>query len=322
MFSNIISRYVSVALVCFLVFLTGCGDPGVNLSLKFVPADTTTYRLVTEKVDSITFEGDLGNAPEFKDQTRSSRFEMTFVQKIQQIDEKGNATAKITIKDLKWKTMELNKTKLDFDSAQVKSKRNPLARLIGQSYTIKIAPTGRIVRIVSTVAATAAVKDKTVRDNMALLLIKPPVIKNRHEITALPSAKKNPLKQGGTWSVEKKFDFRMMGKKTYERIYTFNEIYKSEDGEKIAIIEMKAIPAVEDQQGAEQPDSAFLDAFDNIEEYTGLLKLDLNTGKINFYSEKLRTEWIIVDPMPQKEGKEPVTMKMTAVRTYNLERID
>jgi len=320
MISNNVFRYWCVAVLFFFVFISGCGGPGADLALRLIPNETTTYRVVTEKEDSITFAGDVGDSPEFEDKITSSRLDMTFAQQIQQIDEKGNAEVKITVKDLKWKTTELNKTKLDFDSAQVKDKRNPLACLIGQSYTIKISPSGKIVRIVSTVDATAAVRSKGSSPNMALILLKPGVIKERHECFSLPSVSKNPLKKGDTWSLVKEFDFGLMGKKSYERIYSLNDVAENKDGSRIAVVEMKAIP---DTVGdGEPPAPTFLSAFDNVESYTGLLKLDLVTGQVDMYEEELRTKWVVVDPQPQKGNTEPVRMTMASVRSYNLEKKD
>jgi hypothetical protein len=60
---------------------------------------------------------------------------------------------------------------------------------------------------------------------------------------------------------------------------------------------------------------------DNTETYTGELKLDLTGGKIEEYRESLTSEWVIVDPNP-KENKQPAVLKMTAVRSYSIEKID
>ena len=60
---------------------------------------------------------------------------------------------------------------------------------------------------------------------------------------------------------------------------------------------------------------------DNTETYTGELKLDLSAGKVEEYRENLTSEWLIVDPNP-KENEQPSALKMTAVRSYSIEKID
>ena len=95
------------------------------------------------------------------------------------------------------------------------------------------------------------------------------------------------------------------------------------DNRRIAIAQMEAVPSAEraKELHEEQSASFFANMSDNTETYTGELKLDLTNGKIEEYSEKLITEWLIVDPNP-KEGQQPAALKMGAVRSYSIEKID
>ena len=61
--------------------------------------------------------------------------------------------------------------------------------------------------------------------------------------------------------------------------------------------------------------------FDNIETYTGKLTFDMTAGRVEKYFEKLQTEWIIAEPNP-KNSKEPDVIRLKAVRSYKLEKVD
>jgi hypothetical protein len=51
--------------------------------------------------------------------------------------------------------------------------------------------------------------------------------------------------------------------------------------------------------------------------------LDLTTGKVKKYLEKLQSEWIIAFPSAkQKTNQEPAVLTMSATRLYSLEKID
>ena len=114
----------------------------------------------------------------------------------------------------------------------------------------------------------------------------------------------------------------MMGSKAYEKIYTLKEI-KDVDNHRIATAQMQAVPSAEraKELHEEQSASFFANMSDNKVTYTGELKLDLTNGKVEEYREKLISEWLIVDPNP-KEGQPPAALKMGALRSYSIEKID
>ena len=115
-----------------------------------------------------------------------------------------------------------------------------------------------------------------------------------------------------------------MGNKTYERIYTFTGVKNTGDG-KIAKIDMKAIPSTETGDEAPEISGPFSKMFDNLDSYVGELRLNVDSGKVEKYFEKLESEWLIVDPLASDEdaekSEEPDSITMGAVRHFSLERI-
>jgi len=356
--SNKASKFIAAAVICLLLLTMGCisiteettkpgteskekisaGEetaklegkpkeqlPTVELALKFIPQDSTTYRVITEAEKSVTWEGPLPEKPgDFKGGRTASRIEMTFNQRIQSIDDKGDAIAEITIKQLKYLAKVKDNVVLDFDSSTEKDRDNLLSKLIGQSYTIEISPAGRVLKILDVNEARAAASGDSSTHQTASALLSDDAIKQRHTILGLPVIEKNQLHKGDNWTDLESFSFGMMGSKSYEKIYTLKEI-KDAENRQIAIVEMNAIPSSEkaEQLHKEQATGLFSKLFDNIETYTGELKLDLTTGKIEKYIEKLWIEWVAVDPFAeQQDDKEPAALKMAATRLYHIEKID
>ncbi len=295
------------------------------LALKFNNQDSTNYRVVLEYERSVKFKGSLTNDNSLKGGRTGRRIEMTFNQKIQNVDENGNAVAKITIEGLKYLSKVKDDTAMDFDSSRVQDQNNPLNKLIGQSYTIKIAPTGEVLNVIDTSQAMSAVRGTSAANQRAMVLLVPETIKELLTVSALPDKEKNQLRTGDSWSRNKSFDFGTMGTRNYERIYTVKEI-KDTGNRQTAVIEMSFLPAPETaEQTKEGEVGSISDMFDTNEMYTGLLKLDLTGGKIEEYSEKLESEWVIVDPQAEQKSlkeKEPDTLIMGVVNLHSIEKID
>ena len=299
--------------------------PKVTLTLKFTPDDVTTYKVATQALKSVLWEGPMPSKPSaFQGGHTSNDIEMTFTQQIQSVDDNGNATARITIKQLRYAAKVRDSVVLDFDSSSQQGQDSPLAKLIGQSYTIEITPSGQVSKVVDVSEVQAAVKGNTKAHRTAMNLISADVIEQRHTIPALPPSERNQVSVGESWNNLKTFNFGMMGSKTYERVYELEEI-KDPDGERIAITEMNAVPSSEGaaELHKDQPGGFLSKLFDNTEEYSGQLKLDLTAGKVDNYVEKLRSEWLAVDPeSAQDDDKAPAALRMTAVRAHQIERID
>jgi hypothetical protein len=335
------SRWLTIAAVCSLLLAAGCA-PVVEetakpeakpekqipeakskevaaIALKFSPGDLTTYKVITEAERRIKWEGPVPDEPAFKGGNNYDRREMTFTQEIQSVDDKGNAIAKITVKELKYSSMVKESAAFEFDSIKPKDPNHPLAKLIGQSYTLKIAPTGEVIEVIDTKDAETAVRKGSVPPRIALKLLSPETIKERHGNIVLPDTDKDKLHIGDKWSNTKTFSFGMMGSESYERIYTLNQI-EDLDNQQVAVIDMSTIPAPET---SEDQTIDLLKRSDNIKTYTGKLELNLTTGKVMKYHETLLQEWITAFPgEEQEENQGPVVLTMSATLLYSLEKID
>jgi hypothetical protein len=312
-----------------LSFAAGCGTGTgevATFALKFTPRDSANYKLMMEDEDSIAFEGSIAENPTLKGGYNRTKIEMTFAQQTQSVDDKGNAVAKITIRNLKYLLVRGGNTLLDFDSAKEKGKDNPFAKLIGQSYTIEIASNGQVKRVIDTEQALAAVRGSELANKAASRLLTPDTIEKTHGTLVLPEAGKEQLRPGQSWSNIKTFNYRALGTGSYEQIYTVKEIKKRVDRQ-IAVVQMNAVPSSEDANSlrGKQAMGTLSDVFgaDTTQTYTGWLEMDLSSGKIQKYSEKLQAQWLIVDPEAEQKGdKEPSAVKMGVVRSYSLEKID
>ena len=336
-----LSRWLTSAVVCSLLLAAGCAPAGkeatkpevkvekqiskaktgkvATIALKFSPQDSTTYRVIIEAERGIKWEGSVPEEPTFKGGRNYDRREMTFSQEIQSIDDKGNAIAKITIKEIKYSSVVKDSSVFEFDTSKPKDPNHPLAMLIGQSYTIKIAPTGEVIGVIDTKEAETAARKGSVIPSTALKLLNPETIKERHGALLLPATDKNQLHIGGNWSNTRTFSFGMMGSESYEKIYTLNNI-KNQDNRQVAIIEMNAIPASETPK---EQATKFSKRSDKTKTYTGELELDLTAGKVKKYLEKLQQEWITDFPSDeQKTAQGPVILTMSATRLYSIEKID
>jgi len=299
--------------------------PTIELALKYTPQDSTTYKFTSRAERGIKWEGSSLDDAAFRGGTTSSSIEMTFTQQIQSADEKGNAVAKITIKSLKHLSIIRDNPVVDFDSTRDKDQDTPLARLIGQSYTIEITPTGKVSKVIDISQAEEAVQGTSPLTKTALAMLSSDIIRERHTIPAIPNMDKNQLRTGDNWNRIKTFSFGLMGSKSYERIYTLKEV-KDTNNRRIAIIEMKANPTAEmaEKLHKEQAIGDFSKMFENTETYTGQLKVDLTAGKVEKCIETLESEWIAVEPLAGQtdEEKEPAVLTMTANRLYRLEKTD
>ena len=298
--------------------------PFVNLALKFIEADSATYRVTLENEKSVQWEGGDSKPAGFQGGRTGNKMEMTFVRQIQGVDDQGNATARIAIKALKYMVTIKNKVSLDFDSSRPQDQSHPLSKLIGQGYTIEMTPSGLVSKVSDSNDALAAVKGDSTANRVAVGLLSADAIKERHAIRALPAAGKNELRKGGSWRSLKKVSFDLMGTKSYEKVYTLKEITEV-GSRRYAVAEMEAVASAEDAKQLHRQQAATagpLSAMsDSTEEYTGRLKLDLTEGKLQECSEMLLVEWLIVNPNP-KADEPPAALRMAARRLYSIERVD
>lgn len=332
--------FTAIALACIMIMALGCADhtedkiqievkPRQQQSInepvsKSFPADQITYKVITDKENSILWEGPLKNKSKgFVGGHSGNKIEMTFTRQTKSVDPNGSIIAKITIKELKYLSKIRDKIVLDFDSTQEEDQDNPLNKLIGQSYTIELNALGEVSKVIDANDARAAVTDGGISNERAVQLLSTKAITEQHSIPAIPPDMKKQLIPGKTWSNIKTFSFRMMGAKSFERIYEIKQIIET-DGRRIAIVQMNAVPSTARAKELykEQPTGVFSSMFDNTETYTGQLTWDLTSGKIEKYSEEFRSDWIAVDPLATKQEKEPDMLRMSATRIHRVERIE
>ncbi len=289
------------------------GEP-VVLMLKFKQGQTATYKSIMETERGADFAGDIAKDEQFKSGKSGSRAEMTFSQQIENVDENGNATARITIKTLKYTATTKNVLAVGFDSTN-QPQANILGRLIGQSYTIIINPSGVVIRtdgldeIKKLVVGFAA-------ENMAgEQLISENVVQKRHQIQVIADANGKKLAAGDKWSSSRTVTFGMMGANAFEKVYTLKAI-EQKSGKKEAIIEINGMPATVQKNET----SPLTKLFDSNNSFSGSLVLDLSSGQVERYNEKLQAEWTVADP--QATGSEPSTIKLSTMELYSLEKVD
>jgi hypothetical protein len=315
--------------VLLLLLAAGCGPSAGGTAafvLKFKPGDSANYRLTMENEDNVTFEGSITENPNFNNGYNRAKTEMTFNQQIQSVDDHGDAIAKITIRDIKYSSIRDGNTLLGFDSASEKDRNNPFAKLIGQSYTIEIGPNGQVKKVSDTEQVLSAVSGPELANKVASRLLTPDMIEKIHGTLVLPATDKNQLSQGQSWTNKKTFNYRSLGIGSYEQIYTVKEIKKQGD-QQIAVVQMNAAPNSADVNSMREKQAmrTASDIFgaDITQTYTGSLEMNLSSGKIQRYSEKLQSQWLIIDPEAEQKGdKEPSSVKMGVIRSYSLERVD
>ncbi len=290
-------------------------EKGAVLALKFNKGDTSIYKVIMETERTADFAGEITKDEQFISGKSGTRAEMIFIQQIENVDANGNATAKITIKSLKYIAITKDVQLLDFDSSIQGQQANALNKLIGQSYTIIITPTSDVIGAAGQDEIKSLVEGNAMENKAAVQLVSKNLIQRRHQIPALMDAGSKILKLGENWSSTRTVSFGAMGTNSFEKICTLKAIEEKE-GKRTAVVEISGIPATI-QKDATNPVAKLFDSTNN---YTGTLLLDLNNGKIERYTEKLEAEWVVADP--QATGGEPSTIKLGTKELNSLEKIE
>ncbi|MEN8126747.1 MAG: DUF6263 family protein [Planctomycetota bacterium] len=313
-------RKVSMTLMAVgmvsVLFLSGCG-PSANLSLKFSPEDTTTYKATTEVIKDYRFEQP--NLNKLREEQTRTLIGMEFAQTIQSVDENGNATAQITVKQLKVDITNKNESQLSFDSQNGKDKNAPMAKLLGQSYTIEITPAGQ-VKALDTKDALAAVTS-VYEKKIAKGILAPKAIADRHGIAALPKDEARKLSVKSSWSEVVPSPKGLLAPKSYEKTYTLTKIKNN-----IATVQMAAGESAEPVKGDSQTSAGmgmFAKMFDNKDDYTGSMQIDLGTGQVLKSEETLISSYVAQE-MPESGDPEkgPDTLTMRFTNRIQLEKLN
>ncbi len=296
--------------------------PAVELTLKFVSGQATTYRLTTESWKSVEWKGaEAAKPPKFTDGRTGNHVELTFEQRVQQVQDDGNAVLEITIRAVKDVIESVNKVVFDSDSARPADSDNPLAALVGKSYRVKMSSQGQVLEISNVEPVRQALQGNLPGHRVAAKLLSDDEIRMRHEIAALSALKDRQVLPGQTWSSIRTFSFDDLGAKAYERVYTLKQV--QQDKGRLAVVEMKAIPsaALAEELHKRQTTNPFVGTSDNTDSYEGRLVLDLDRGQVREYVEQMQNEWVIADPAAVQAGR-PAAIKMAARRLHRLEQVE
>ena len=303
-----------------LSVLAGCVQT-TEIKLNLAPQSETVYRVAMETGKDYSFVQPSVNKT--KEKHTVGRVEMVFTQKIESVDQQGTAPAEITIRELRYLSEDAQGKSLDFNSTAASSKSDPLYALIGQSYKIKIMPDGKIA-VVDVKAAREVIKQEGSAKRFADRLFSDEEIARRHEVLALNDAGKALHKKGDKWSVVVTAPSGMLMPKSFEKIYTLTDI-KEQNGQKIAIVDMNAAPSSKrtgNVSDEEAKMSFFAKMFEEKDNYTGKMVLNLTTGEIDSYQELLKAEWLAAEsPQEQKSDKGPDELTMGFWSLYSIEKV-
>jgi len=304
--------------LALVVAITGGCAKKAELAMKFEPSQTATYKVATESIKDYNFEQPSIN--QSKKQQTINGSEVVFDQTVQSVDAQGVATILVTIKGASYTAKNPTGEGMQYDSSKADS---GMAKLIGQSYTLKIAPDGNVAAIENTQAAKAAVAGDNQEAKVAQSLLTDEAIKARHSVP-LPKNKAE-LKKGKSWSVLKGSPAGMLVPKSYEKVYTLEEV-KKDDGKEVAIVKMEARPSstkAADVQGESAKGMGFFEKmFDAKESYKGELVMDGANGSVINYHETLKSEWVATEPSEEvKSDKGPDILTMGFTYKYSIEKI-
>jgi hypothetical protein len=299
-------------------------EADIDLAVKFVPDRPVTYKVTTETEASVRWEGDASSKPDaFRGGAIGNHVEVTFEQRVDRVNDNGNATVKVTIVALKYLGRSRETVVLDFDSSRDRDREGPLSELIGKSYEVEMTPNGAVLSVDGAIGLRDAVKGSSPEHQAALKLISDKEIRDRHEVPALMASEGKVVHPGGTWSNVTIFSFGRMGAEAYERVYTLDRV-EADGGDRIAYVTMKGIPssAAARQLHQGQTDTLPSGMFDHVDTYEGRLHLDLDAGLIDTYVEQFHTEWVAVDQEAVQGGVDhPAAVRMDKTQLYRLERV-
>jgi len=282
-----------------------------GLALKFKPGNVKRYMEVSEYIKSYKHERPWPEESEIKKSKTNT--EILFIERIENVADDGSAVANITIDSLKRFSESPKGVLIDFISNRPQDKGNPLNELVGQNYRIKISPSGR-VEVLDANQARSAIS-KGAEYELVQYLLSDELIVKRHSILALPEDSSKELKVGDSWSKIESSPKEMLQPKIYEKVYTLEKIIE-QDQRRLAIVKMKATDTGIAVPGgiAEKMD---LSGVEHSDSFQGLLVIELDTGALVRYHEKLIAEWVAVGKPDSKGQDEDETKPSVLVIGYS-----
>lgn len=290
-----------------VMFLSGCGN-AVQLSLQFTPDESISYHSSAEKIKDFRFEQP--SQDKLKEEQTKTKVEMDFTQTIQSVDTDGTATAQVTINELAVHLVNTNEVKFAFDSRDEKAAGEPLVKLVGQSYTIKISPDGH-VSLLDASKAIGLVKS-SYDQTLLNFILGPDAVMERHQVPALPQDKRM-LSANDSWSKVVPSPRELLAPKSFKKTYTLSRV----EGD-IATVQMQGQESAEPvQSGSAELASGmgiFANMFDSKDDIEGMLRMNIITGEVLTSSESLITTYV-AEEMPQNgdpdKGPDVLTMRFT-----------
>ncbi|MCD4830270.1 MAG: hypothetical protein K8R02_00510 [Anaerohalosphaeraceae bacterium] len=309
-----------VAVGLMLSFFAGCGST-VDMTMNLAPQSETVYKVVKTSVKDYEFIQP-GLNKELKKKTLNTA-EITFAQNVTGIEENGNAAVDITIKAIKVVSSDPKGTTIDFDSTRAEDGSKPLSEFVGRSYKIEISKSGVVTA--KDISAVQNVLKGGLEKRIAARLFKKEEIQKRHQVMALMSAKQGSYAKGDSWSVLAASPPGMLKSKSYEKVYTVEQLNQQGDN-KIAVINMKALPSSKRAPNVSSGQSGmgFLaNMFDEQDDYTGRMEINLTTGQIQKYYETLEAQWVAIEQAgTQKNDKGPDQLTMGLTSSYSIETVN
>lgn len=297
---------LSVLIVSGMLLLSGCGAP--KLALQYQTGQTAQYEHNSQLIKDFKFEQPaLNKATE--EQTRTD-LTVCYEQKIADVAADGSATATVTVKSIACKVTNKNEMRYEFDSRDEKFKTDTLNSLIGQSYTMTLMANGKAAVKDAAAIRAVAVTGEGQRIAQRLFAADESILE-RHRV-ALPE-------KGGesAWSVVLPSPPGMLAPKTFEKVYTLSDV-KAENGKKVAVVSMKAKESMASVPGAESASSMGIMAkmFENDNDYTGAIEVDMTAGRLLDYHESLISTYIAQEQQKNAPDKGPDTLMMRLTNSF------
>jgi len=314
--------WLTVIALYLLAGLTGCAKQA-SLTLKFTPQETTTYKVSTETIKDFRFEQLSLTPPKLKEEQSGTTVKAVFQQTIDKVQSDGSALATVTIKDIAYTVKDKNNIKFDFDSRREEDKNKPFAKIIGQSYRIRISPAG-VVEVIDA-KGPRSVLTGGYEARVAQSFFSDERIRKRHTILALPDIDKSTVKRGDSWSRIVASPPGLLSPKSFEKVYTVESVQGPKENPVVTVV-MNATESAEPAPNVEKQPTGmgiFANMFDATETYTGKMVLEAGTGRILEYNEKLVATYLAAEEPADKSGdKGPDTLTMRLTQAVSMELVE
>jgi hypothetical protein len=305
-------------LAAFVVLLFyGCA-PEVKVELKPVTNQVSTYKAVDLYRKDYLFDQPSSNKKTIKDTELNT--EVVYEQVTRDVDAEGNVTDDITIKAIKYLSTDSDGVNVDYDSSEDAKADSAFTMLIGQTYTIKMSPSFKVLEISNIVPSREAIK-KGKDERFARGLVSDQTVRRRHEILAMPDKGMKTLKVGDSWSRLVVSPTGVLIPKNYEKTYTVEKI---SDG--TTLIKMNASPTskkLENQPKRSEGFEMFRSLFDSEDNYTGQLLINVETGRVHEYNESLMNKYTAAEfPKGEPKPDKPDVLNLSFTESHSIKLLD